>query len=97
VTNGRERAVPAVEPLLKIEQARPRSVRGNQLNATLAKAGWDADSPRPSISRMAMNCVTLRAKPVAAVNIDHQPTATVSATRTPTLSMNQPAGSCAKA
>src|SRR6185312_13422595 len=97
VTRGIDSAVPRVEPLLKMEQARPRSVRGNQLNATLAKDGWDAASPRPSINRMAMNWTTLRAMLVAAVNIDHQPTARVSAMRTPTRSMNQPAGSCPKA
>ena len=43
---------------------------------------------------MAMNCQVLRAMPVAMVKIDHQPTATARLTRTPTLSMNQPAGSC---
>src|ERR1700760_4266519 len=96
-TSGSDSADPAVEPLLKIALARPRSTRGNQLKATLAKEGCEAASPAPSISRAPTNWNTPRAAPVAAVNNDHQPTAATNATRTPTLSMNQPAGSCMKA
>src|SRR5258706_15644619 len=74
-TSGRDSADPAVEPLLKMEQAKPRSLRGNQLKAVLVKDGRLAASPTPSISRAAMNCVTPRAAPVAIVNSDHQATA----------------------
>src|SRR5260221_8629110 len=94
VTSGKDKADPAVDPLLKIEQAKPRSLRGNQLNAVLVKDGRLAASPTPSISRAAMNCEIPRAAPVAMVNIDHQVTAKARLIRTPTLSMNQPAGSC---
>src|SRR5476649_2680283 len=94
VTSGNDSADPAVEPLLKIPQAIPRSLRGNQLKAVLVKEGRLADSPTPSISRATMNCDMPRAAPVAMVNSDHQVTAKAKLIRTPTLSMNQPAGSC---
>src|SRR5256885_14520854 len=94
VTMGKDKAAPAVDPLLKMLQARPRSRLGNQLKAVLVKDGRLAASPIPSISRAAMNCDTPRAAPVAAVNKDHQVTAKARLTRTPTRSMNQPAGSC---
>src|SRR5262249_17252951 len=94
VTKGKDKADPAVEPLLKMEQANPRSLRGNQLNAVLVKDGRLAASPMPSISRAPMNCATPRAAPVAMVKSDHQVTAKARLMRTPTLSMNQPAGSC---
>src|SRR5258708_3343145 len=75
VTSGSARAFPAVDPLLKIPQAKPRSLRGNQLKAVLVKDGRLAASPTPSISRAAMSCVTPRAAPVTMVKTDHQPTA----------------------
>src|SRR5476651_2438915 len=94
VTSGRDSADPAVEPLLKILQAMPRSLRGNQLKAVLVKEGRLAASPTPSINRAPMNCDTPRAAPVAMVNSDHQVTAKARLRRTPTLSTNQPAGNC---
>src|SRR4051812_32075740 len=92
VTTGSDNAEPAVEPLLKIPQAMPRSLRGNQLKATRVKDGSEKASPTPSISRAPMNCVTPRAAPVAMVNSDHQATANAKLIRTPSRSMNQPAG-----
>src|SRR5258708_6953953 len=94
VTSGKDKADPAVDPLVKMEQAKPRSLRGNQLKAVLVNDGRLAASPTPSISRAPMNCVTPRAAPVAMVKIDHQVTAKARLMRTPSLSMNQPAGSC---
>src|SRR5205809_7761297 len=94
VTRGKDKAAPAVDALLKMLQAMPRSLLGNQLKAVLVKDGRLAASPIPSISRAPMNCDTPRAAPVAAVNSDHQVTAKTRLTRTPTLSTNQPAGSC---
>src|ERR1700691_359332 len=90
VTNGNEKADPAVEPLLKILQAKPRSTRGNQLKATFVKEGTLAASPIPSISRAAMNWETPRASPVTMVNSDHQPTARVREILAPIRSTNQP-------
>src|SRR5262245_23825750 len=97
VTSGKDKAEPAVDPLLKMEQAMPRSLRGNQLKAVLVKDGRLAASPAPSISRAPMNCQTPRAAPVAMVKSDHQVTAKARLMRTPNLSMNQPAGSCISA
>src|ERR1700732_3397878 len=90
-TRGRESAEPTRDPLSKMLLARPRSTRGNQLKATFAKDGRAAASPTPSISLAPTSCETLRDAPVAMVNNDHQPTARARLTRTPTLSMNQPA------
>jgi len=97
VTSGSDRTLPATEPLLKMPQARPRSRRGNQLNAVLVKDGMVADSPSPSISRAAKKWLTFRAAPVAMVKMDHQITATVRLMRTPMRSTTQPAGICMKA
>src|SRR2546430_8026495 len=82
VTSGSDSADPAVEPLLNMEQAIPRSLRGNQLNAVLVKDGRLAASPIPSINRAPTNCVTPRAAPVAIVNSDNQVTAQARLMRT---------------
>ncbi|POM18263.1 hypothetical protein CSX04_06566 [Burkholderia cepacia] len=96
-TSGSDSAEPTREPLSKMLLASPRSLRGNQLNATFANDGIAAASPTPSISRTPTSCARPRAAPVATVNTDHQPTASARLTRTPTLSMNQPAGNCRNA
>src|SRR3954465_11577336 len=77
VTSGSDKADPAVDPLLKMPHAMPRSLRGNQLKAVRVKEGWQADSPPPNIRRTKTNCQTPRARPVAAVNSDHHTTAKV--------------------
>src|SRR5437016_4224448 len=87
VTKGSDKAEPAVEPLLKMAQASPRSRLGNQLKAVLVKDGRLAASPMPSIKRAPMNCATPRAAPVAMVKTDHQVTAKARLMRTPNLSM----------
>src|ERR1700733_2045339 len=87
LTNGKDSADPVVEPLLKMPQAMPRSLRGNQLKAVLVKDGSEAAPPTPSISRAATNWETPRAAPVAMVKSDHQVTAKARLMRTPTRSM----------
>src|SRR3954468_5463535 len=85
-TRGIARADPMRDPLSKSALARPRSLRGNQTEATFAHEGYAPASPMPSRSRHPKKVATPRAAAVSAVKMDHQTTAASGAIRAPTLS-----------
>src|SRR3954468_16099111 len=85
-TKGIARADPMRDPLSKSALARPRSLRGNQTEATLAHEGYAPASPRQSRGGDPKKVAPPRAAAGRPVKMDHQTTAASGAIRAPTLS-----------
>jgi len=96
-TTGIDSAEPTREPLSKMLVASARCDGLNHWLTSFAQDGYAPASPTPSISRQPNIPATLLAPAVAAVNSDHQPTASGNAMRAPTRSTNQPNGICISA